>query len=100
MRKSGCSKQKPRAQWKPKNGDISRFQRCLKMGASTADCTWQRAEPIRELLNPGRNTIMKYRLLGKSGLRVSEASLGTMTFGDEWGWGSLCGKVDSQPHRR
>src|SRR5271156_6557421 len=31
---------------------------------------------------------MKYRLLGKSGLRVSEVSLGTMTFGDEWGWGS------------
>jgi aryl-alcohol dehydrogenase-like predicted oxidoreductase len=30
---------------------------------------------------------MKYRLLGKSGLRVSEAALGT-TFGDEWGWGS------------
>jgi aryl-alcohol dehydrogenase-like predicted oxidoreductase len=32
--------------------------------------------------------MMRYRLLGKSGLRVSEASLGTMTFGDEWGWGS------------
>jgi aryl-alcohol dehydrogenase-like predicted oxidoreductase len=31
---------------------------------------------------------MKYRLLGKSGLRVSEAALGAMTFGDEWGWGS------------
>jgi len=31
---------------------------------------------------------MKYRLLGKSGLRVSEASLGTMTFGEEFGWGS------------
>ena len=31
---------------------------------------------------------MKYRLLGRSGLRVSEAALGTMTFGDEWGWGS------------
>jgi aryl-alcohol dehydrogenase-like predicted oxidoreductase len=31
---------------------------------------------------------MEYRLLGKSGLRVSEASLGTMTFGNEWGWGS------------
>jgi len=31
---------------------------------------------------------MKYRLLGKSGLRVSEASLGTMTFGEDWGWGS------------
>jgi aryl-alcohol dehydrogenase-like predicted oxidoreductase len=37
---------------------------------------------------------MKHRLLGKSGLRVSEASLGTMTFGDEWGWGSP--KVESQ----
>ena len=31
---------------------------------------------------------MKYRLLGNSGLRVSEFSLGTMTFGDDWGWGS------------
>jgi aryl-alcohol dehydrogenase-like predicted oxidoreductase len=31
---------------------------------------------------------MKYRLLGHSGLRVSEASLGTMTFGEDWGWGS------------
>src|SRR3984893_6765877 len=40
------------------------------------------------MLNPERSTIMKYRLLGNSGLRVSEASLGTMTFGDEWGWGS------------
>ena len=31
---------------------------------------------------------MNYKLLGKSGLRVSEISLGTMTFGEEWGWGS------------
>ena len=31
---------------------------------------------------------MRYRLLGNSGLRVSEASLGTMTFGEEWGWGT------------
>ncbi len=31
---------------------------------------------------------MNYRLLGRSGLRVSELSLGTMTFGTEWGWGS------------
>jgi len=31
---------------------------------------------------------MKYRLLGRSGLRVSDISLGTMTFGEEWGWGS------------
>src|SRR3984957_4413515 len=88
MRKSGCSKQKSCAQWKLKNGDISLSQRCLKMGASTADCIWQKAEPIPELLNPGRSAIVKYRLLGKSGLRVAEAALGTMTFGDEWGWGS------------
>jgi aryl-alcohol dehydrogenase-like predicted oxidoreductase len=31
---------------------------------------------------------MQYRLLGNSGLRVSEAALGTMTFGEDWGWGS------------
>lgn len=31
---------------------------------------------------------MRYRLLGNSGLRVSEMALGTMTFGDDWGWGA------------
>jgi len=31
---------------------------------------------------------MRYKLLGKSGLRVSELALGTMTFGAEWGWGA------------
>ncbi len=29
-----------------------------------------------------------YRLLGRSGLRISPLCLGTMTFGTEWGWGS------------
>lgn len=29
-----------------------------------------------------------YRLLGRSGLRVSPLSLGTMTFGADWGWGA------------
>ena len=29
---------------------------------------------------------MRYKLLGKSGLRVSELCLGTMTFGEVWGW--------------
>lgn len=29
-----------------------------------------------------------YRLLGRSGLRVSPLTLGTMTFGEDWGWGS------------
>jgi aryl-alcohol dehydrogenase-like predicted oxidoreductase len=31
---------------------------------------------------------MKYRLFGNSGLRVSEVSLGTMTFREDWGWGA------------
>jgi aryl-alcohol dehydrogenase-like predicted oxidoreductase len=31
---------------------------------------------------------MRYRVLGRSGLRVSELCLGTMTFGDDWGWGA------------
>jgi aryl-alcohol dehydrogenase-like predicted oxidoreductase len=31
---------------------------------------------------------MKFQLLGKSGLRVSELCLGAMTFGEEWGWGA------------
>lgn len=29
-----------------------------------------------------------YRLLGRSGLRISPLSLGTMTFGSDWGWGA------------
>ena len=28
---------------------------------------------------------MRYKLLGRTGLRVSELCLGAMTFGDEWG---------------
>ena len=31
---------------------------------------------------------MNYQLLGRSGLRVSDLCLGTMTFGEEWGWGT------------
>ena len=31
---------------------------------------------------------MRYKILGKSGLRVSELCLGTMTFGEELGWGA------------
>ncbi|MDW8333964.1 MAG: aldo/keto reductase, partial [Bacteroidia bacterium] len=39
---------------------------------------------------------MKYTTLGKSGVRVSEICLGTMTFGLEWGIGSdfdECAKI-------
>src|SRR3984893_10598238 len=88
MQNSECNKRSLRVRVRPRNGGISPFQRFLKMGASTADCIWHRAESIPEFLNPERSTIMKYRLLGKSGLPVSEAALGTMTFGDDWGWGS------------
>ena len=31
---------------------------------------------------------MRYKLLGPSGLRVSELCLGTMSFGDAWGFGA------------
>ncbi len=31
---------------------------------------------------------MRFKLLGHSGLRASELCLGTMTFGEDWGWGS------------
>lgn len=33
-------------------------------------------------------TLDTYRLLGRSGLRVSPLSLGAMTFGTDWGWGA------------
>ena len=39
---------------------------------------------------------MRYKLLGNSGLRVSELCLGTMAFGEDWGWGGSreeCGRV-------
>jgi aryl-alcohol dehydrogenase-like predicted oxidoreductase len=31
---------------------------------------------------------MRYTMFGKTGLRVSELCLGTMTFGEQWGWGA------------
>lgn len=40
--------------------------------------------------------MMRFKLLGKSGLRVSELALGTMTFGEDWGWGAAqeeCRKI-------
>ncbi|MDQ0947778.1 aryl-alcohol dehydrogenase-like predicted oxidoreductase [Streptomyces phaeochromogenes] len=37
---------------------------------------------------PHTSSLDDYRLLGRSGLRVSPLALGTMTFGEEWGWGA------------
>jgi aryl-alcohol dehydrogenase-like predicted oxidoreductase len=31
---------------------------------------------------------VRYTLFGRTGLRVSELCLGTMTFGEDWGWGA------------
>jgi aryl-alcohol dehydrogenase-like predicted oxidoreductase len=31
---------------------------------------------------------MRYKLLGRTGLRVSDVWLGAMTFGENWGWGA------------
>src|SRR5205814_7634206 len=36
---------------------------------------------------PHPTALNYYRLLGRSGLRVSPLCLGTMTFGEDWGWG-------------
>ena len=38
---------------------------------------------------------MDFQLLGRSGLRVSQLALGTMTFGSDWGWGA----DDDESHR-
>jgi aryl-alcohol dehydrogenase-like predicted oxidoreductase len=35
---------------------------------------------------------LSYVLFGRSGLRVSELALGTMTFGTDWGWGADAGE--------
>ncbi len=41
---------------------------------------------------PGESPLIiervRYRLFGGSGLRVSELFLGTMTYGEDWGWGA------------
>ena len=37
---------------------------------------------------PAGMALTDYRLLGRSGLRVSPLALGTMTFGADWGWGA------------
>jgi hypothetical protein len=38
-------------------------------------------------MNTPITTLDSYRLLGRSGVRVSLMPLGTMTLGSDWGWG-------------
>ena len=51
-------------------------------------CECHRGGRSRSKNRPPKEIHMRYRLLGNSGLRVSEAALGAMTFGDDWGWGA------------
>lgn len=37
---------------------------------------------------PAITALDHYRLLGRSGMRISPLALGTMTFGADWGWGA------------
>src|SRR5215471_10174956 len=44
----------------------------------------------------GGEHVMRYRVLGPSGIRVGELALGTMTFGTAWEWGAdkaECGRM-------
>ncbi len=43
---------------------------------------------------------MRYKLFGSSGLRVSELCLGTMIFGQEWGFGADKTKCLQNPEVR
>ena len=44
-------------------------------------------------------SLADYRTLGRSGLRVSPLCLGTMTFGQEWGWGADAAASDAMLDR-
>jgi aryl-alcohol dehydrogenase-like predicted oxidoreductase len=44
--------------------------------------------PIRSIELEFAMSLDSYYTLGHSGLRVSRLALGTMTFGDNWGWGA------------
>jgi aryl-alcohol dehydrogenase-like predicted oxidoreductase len=41
-----------------------------------------------EVVLPNALSLDRYRVLGRSGLRISPLALGTMTFGSDWGWGT------------
>jgi hypothetical protein len=41
---------------------------------------------------------MRYKVLGRSGVRISEVALATMTFGEDWDRGRMsCGKPPLSP---
>ena len=79
------------------SGRTNRVGSFLDKMNTQVDSTISESESLRRLRQTQKRTSehnekkeihMRYRLLGNSGLRVSEAALGTMTFGDDWGWGA------------
>jgi aryl-alcohol dehydrogenase-like predicted oxidoreductase len=79
------------------SGRTNRAGSFLDKMNTQVDSTISESESLRRLRQSQKRTSehnekkeihMRYRLLGNSGLRVSEAALGTMTFGDDWGWGA------------
>ncbi len=79
------------------SGRTNRVGSFLDKMTTQVDSTISESESLRGLRQSQKRTPehnekkeihMRYRLLGNSGLRVSEAALGTMTFGDDWGWGA------------
>jgi aryl-alcohol dehydrogenase-like predicted oxidoreductase len=79
------------------SGRTNRVGSFLDKMNTQVDRTISESESLRRLRQSQKRTSehnekkeihMRYRLLGNSGLRVSEAALGTMTFGDDWGWGA------------
>jgi aryl-alcohol dehydrogenase-like predicted oxidoreductase len=79
------------------SGRTNRAGSFLDKMNTQVDSTISESESLRRLRHSQKRTSehnekkeihMRYRLLGNSGLRVSEAALGTMTFGDDWGWGA------------
>jgi hypothetical protein len=45
-----------------------------------------------------RTDLTSYRLLGRSGLKISPPALGAMTFGKDWGWGAEGKRVRHSPN--
>lgn len=63
--------------------DFQKLNNKIEVGAKARGCFLI----LLLRLKPRENT-MRYKLLGNSGLRVSELCLGGMTFGTDWGWGA------------
>jgi aryl-alcohol dehydrogenase-like predicted oxidoreductase len=59
----------------------------VRLGKKMAALFWF-PPSARGTLVPMSNVTMNYQLLGRGGLRVSDLCLGTMTFGEDWGWGA------------